>query len=137
MSAQPAESRRLGFRLELPPLPLFLLILSCFLTFGLLELHLFLAYREYGLHIAAWEFAFWGSLVFWSVKVEVRLALSASMSQLFIFALALVVIAPPWFAPLIVFIAQWGGGVWYKELFNRSQDGLATALAALAWQFFQ
>jgi len=34
-------------------------------------------------------------------------------------------------------LAQWRGKVWYKELFNRSQNGLATALAALAWQFFQ
>ncbi|MFX6089242.1 hypothetical protein ABTF00_17950, partial [Acinetobacter baumannii] len=59
------------------------------------------------------------------------------MSQLFVFALALVVIAPPWIPPLLSFLSQWSWKVWYKELFNRSQDGLATALAALAWQFFQ
>jgi len=59
------------------------------------------------------------------------------MSQLFIFALAMAVLAPPWIPPLFSFIFQWSRKVWYKELFNRSQDGLATALAALAWQFFQ
>jgi len=59
------------------------------------------------------------------------------MSQLFLFALALVVLTPPWFPPLLVFLAQWRGKTWYKELFNRSQNGLATGLAALVWQFFQ
>jgi hypothetical protein len=59
------------------------------------------------------------------------------MSQLFIFALALAVLTPPWVPPLLSFGFRWSGKVWYKELFNRSQDGLATALAALAWQLFQ
>ncbi|GAA6755977.1 HD-GYP domain-containing protein [Thermus thalpophilus] len=59
------------------------------------------------------------------------------MSQLFLFALALVVLAPPWVAPLSAFLFRWNKKAWYKELFNRSQDSLATALAALVWTFFQ
>ena len=95
------------------------------------------AFSDLPLTLAWWEVLFWTALLVWSIRVEVRLPLSASMSQLFLFALALVVLTPPWFPPLLVFLAQWRGKAWYKELFNRSQDGLATALAALAWQFFQ
>jgi hypothetical protein len=80
---------------------------------------------------------FWGALMLWSVSVRVPLPLSASMSQFFIFALALATLTPPWVSPLLSFALQWSGKVWYKSLFNRSQNGLATALAALAWQFFQ
>ena len=51
--------------------------------------------------------------------------------------MALVVLTAPWVSPLLSFALQWGRKVWYKELFNSSQIGMATALAALAWQFFQ
>ncbi|GAA6762739.1 HD-GYP domain-containing protein [Thermus hydrothermalis] len=59
------------------------------------------------------------------------------MSQLFLFALALIAISPPWLPPLLAFLAQWGSEAWYKQLFNRSQDGVATAFAALVWAFLQ
>ena len=114
-----------------------MLIAGSFGAFLSLEGLLFQISKDVPLRLALWEVLFWIFLIIWSIRIEVRLPLSASMSQLFLFALALVVLTPPWFAPLLVFVAQWRRKVWYKELFNRSQNGLATALAALAWHFFQ
>ncbi|RTI12512.1 phosphohydrolase [Thermus scotoductus] len=124
-------------RLELPPPRVLLFVLSAFLGFLALEGFLLWAYNDAPLRLGLLDLLFWGALTFWSIKVRVPLPMSASMSQLFVFALALVVLSPPWLAPLVSFFARWNRQVWYKELFNRSQDGLATALAALAWQFFQ
>ncbi|NHK37999.1 HD domain-containing phosphohydrolase [Thermus thermophilus] len=124
-------------RLELPPPRVLLFVLSAFLGFLALEGFLLWAYRDTPLRLGLLDLLFWGALTFWSIKVRVPLPMSASMSQLFVFALALVVLSPPWLAPLVSFFARWNRQVWYKELFNRSQDGLATALAALAWQFFR
>ncbi|RTI57796.1 phosphohydrolase [Thermus scotoductus] len=121
----------------LPPLRVLLFIFLVLLGFLALEGFLLWAYRDTPLRLSPLDLIFWGVLMLWSVHVRVRLPLNASMSQLFVFALALVVIAPPWIPPLLSFLSQWSWKVWYKELFNRSQDGLATALAALAWQFFQ
>lgn len=128
---------RQSLRIDWPPKNLLLLITSTFGAFLASEGFLLRAFSDLPLTLAWWEVLFWTALLVWSIRVEVRLPLSASMSQLFLFALALVVLTPPWFPPLLVFLAQWRGKAWYKELFNRSQDGLATALAALAWQFFQ
>jgi putative nucleotidyltransferase with HDIG domain len=124
-------------RLELPPPRVLFLILSAFLAFLALEGFLLWAYRDVPLRFGFLDLLFWSGLMLWSVQVRVRLPLSASMSQFFIFALAVVVLTPPWIAPLLSFFFQWNRKVWYKDLFNRSQNGLATALAALAWQFFQ
>ncbi|RTI02563.1 phosphohydrolase [Thermus scotoductus] len=124
-------------RLELPPPRVLLFVLSAFLGFLALEGFLLWAYNDAPLRLGLLDLLFWGALTFWSIKVRVPLPMSASMSQLFVFALALVVLSPPWLAPLVSFFARWNRQVWYKELFNRSQDGLAAALAALAWQFFQ
>ncbi|MFM9420744.1 HD-GYP domain-containing protein [Thermus scotoductus] len=121
----------------LPPLRVLLFIFLVLLGFLALEGFLLWAYRDTPPRLGFLDLIFWGGLMLWSVHVRVRLPLNASMSQLFVFALALVVIAPPWIPPLFSFLSQWSWKVWYKELFNRSQDGLATALAALAWQFFQ
>ena len=124
-------------RLELPPLRVLLLVLLAFLGFLALEGFLLWAYRDMPLRLSSPDLLFWGGLIFWSIAVRIPLPLSASMSQLFLFALALVILSPPWVAPLVSFLVRWSKKVWYKDLFNRSQDGLATALAALAWQFFQ
>jgi hypothetical protein len=124
-------------RLELPPPRVLLLVLSAFLGFLALEGFLLWAYGDAPLHLSLLDLLFWGALMLWSVFVRVPLPLSASMSQFFIFALALATLTPPWVSPLLSFALQWSGKVWYKSLFNRSQNGLATALAALAWQFFQ
>ncbi|SDE43426.1 HD domain-containing protein [Thermus arciformis] len=124
-------------RLELPPPRVLFLVLSAFLGFLALEGFLLWAYGDMPLRLSLLDLLFWGGLIFWSIAVRVPLPLSASMSQLFLFALALVILSPPWVAPLVSFFARWSKKVWYKNLFNRSQDGIATALAALAWQFFQ
>ena len=124
-------------RLELPPPRVLLLVLSAFLGFLALEGFLLWAYRSAPLRLSLLDLLFWGALMLWSVSVRVPLPLSASMSQFFIFALALVALTSPWVPPLLSFLLQWRRKVWYKELFNSSQNALATALAALVWQFFQ
>ncbi|KHG66441.1 phosphohydrolase [Thermus sp. 2.9] len=124
-------------RLELPPPRVLLLVLSAFLGFLALEGFLFWAYRDMPLRLSLLDLLFWGALMLWSVSVRVPLPLSASMSQFFIFALALIALTSPWVPPLLSFLLQWRRKVWYKELFNSSQNALATALAALVWQFFQ
>ncbi|TBH17420.1 HD-GYP domain-containing protein [Thermus thermamylovorans] len=126
-------------RLELPPPRVLAFTLAVFASFLLLEGYLI---ARHGFHLPppglGWfDLLFWAALVFWSVRVEIRLPLSASMSHLFLFALALVVLTPPWLAPLVVFLFQPSDNLWYKQLFNRSQDALATLAAALVWQFFQ
>lgn len=125
--------------LELPPPRVLVYILGVFVTFLLLEGYLILRY-EFSFpppRLNWFDLLFWAVLVFWSVRVEIRLPLNASMSHLFLFALALVVLAPPWLAPLWVFLFQYSGNTWYKQLFNRSQDALATLAAAMVWQFLQ
>jgi len=128
---------RRSFGVDWPPRRLFLLITGTFGAFLASEVFLLRAFGDLPLTLTPWEVLFWTALLLWSTRVKVRLPLSAVMSQLFLFALALVALTPPWFPPLLAFLAQWQGKIWYKELFNRSQDGLATALAALVWQFFQ
>jgi len=82
-------------RLELPPPRVLFLILSAFLAFLALEGFLLWAYRDVPLRFGFLDLLFWGGLMLWSVQVRVRLPLSASMSQFFIFALAVVVLTPP------------------------------------------
>lgn len=125
--------------LDLPPPRVLVYVLSVFAAFLLAEGYLLL---RHGFSIPppglSWlDLLFWAGLVFWSVRVEIRLPLNASVSHLFLFALALVALAPPWLAPLWVFLFQPSDNVWYKQLFNRSQDALATLAAALVWGFFQ
>ncbi|MCX7850917.1 MAG: phosphohydrolase, partial [Thermus sp.] len=107
------------------------------MIFIVTEWYLFFTFREVPLRFSFWDLVFWAILIFWSVRLKVRLPFNASVSQLFIFALALVVLTPVWLAPLWVFLFQSSNNTWYKRLFNRSQDGLATALAAIVWLFFQ
>ena len=125
--------------LDLPPPRVLVYVLSVFAAFLLAEGYLLL---RHGFSLPppglSWlDLLFWAGLVFWSVRVGIRLPLNASVSHLFLFALALVALAPPWLAPLWVFLFQPSDNVWYKQLFNRSQDALATLAAALVWGFFQ
>jgi hypothetical protein len=85
------------FRIDWPPRNLFLLIASTFGAFLALEGFLLRVFGDLPLTLTPWEVLFWTALLVWSIRVEVRLPLSASMSQLFLFALALVVLTPPWF----------------------------------------
>jgi len=123
--------------LELPPPRVLVFIFGTFLAFLVLETYLFLIFQDQPIGLSPWEIAFWALLIFWSVRVEVRLPLNASMGQLFIIALALIALTSPWLVSLLVFLFQLSGNTWYKQIFNRSQDALATGLAALAWHFFQ
>ncbi|WP_041436069.1 HD-GYP domain-containing protein [Thermus oshimai] len=118
-------------------LPVILLTFGVFVTFIVSETFLSLLYRNQNIRLNLLDVLFWGGLIFWSIYVRVRLPLNASMSQLFLFVLALIVLTPPWVAPLFAFFPRWSKKIWYKELFNRSQDGLSTAVAALVWTFFQ
>lgn len=65
------------------------------------------------------------------------------MSHAFIVALAATIIFPALIAPVLIFVFSFNRDFgkpnypWYKDLFNRSQSGIATASAALAWWFVQ
>ncbi|AFH38577.1 putative domain HDIG-containing protein [Thermus thermophilus JL-18] len=107
------------------------------MVFLAVESWLVWSFKEQPLRLSFWDLTFWAILLLWSVQVEVRLPLSASISHLFIFAIALILLVPPWLAPLWVFLFQWHDVPWYKHLFNRAQTGLAASLATLGWLFFQ
>ncbi len=85
---------------------------------------------------------FWGFVVLWAKQVKVPLPFNASISHLFIIALATVILFPPWVPPLLVFIFAFDRELgstrypWYKDLFNRTQNGVATSLAALVYYTF-
>ncbi|WP_045246393.1 HD-GYP domain-containing protein [Thermus filiformis] len=129
--------------LPMPPRPVLYYLLA--LLVGLLAMELLLV-RLHGFawpQKAWWEVLFWGGVVAWSQRIAVRLPLSASISQLFVIALALVLLFPSWFAPLLVFAFYLNPDLgkpsypWFKDLFNRTQNALATGLAALVWRFFE
>lgn len=89
------------------------------------------------------DLVFWGVLVVLARRVEVPLPLNASMSHAFVMALAAVILFPPWLAASMVFLFSFNkdfghsGYTWYKDLFNRTQSGLATGLAGWAWGWTQ
>jgi HD-GYP domain-containing protein (c-di-GMP phosphodiesterase class II) len=86
---------------------------------------------------------FWAFLIVLAKRTEVKLPLSATMSHSFIVALAAVTLFPVWLASLLVFCFSFAKDLgkanypWYKDLFNRAQHGLATALASLVWWLIQ
>jgi putative nucleotidyltransferase with HDIG domain len=121
---------------EVPPLRVLVFILGTFLLFLLTEGYLILAFGKEPLRYTLWEVLFWGLLLHWSVQVRIHLPFQASMSQLFLFALAMLLLFPSWIAPLMVFF-QGSGNTWYKQIFNRSQDALSTAMAGFLWKFFE
>jgi HD-GYP domain-containing protein (c-di-GMP phosphodiesterase class II) len=92
-----------------------------------------------GYTLNALDLAFWAGLILLAKRVAVPLPLSASMSHAFVVAIAAVTLFPPWLAPALVFIFSFNKDFgktsypWYKDLFNRTQSGLATGLAAWVW----
>lgn len=106
------------------------------MSFLFVEGYLIWSFRNEPLRYALWEALFWGLLLYWGVRVRIRLPFQASMSQLFVSALAILVLFPLWIVPILVALFQGGGNNWYKQPFNRSQDALATAVAGLVWHFF-
>jgi HD-GYP domain-containing protein (c-di-GMP phosphodiesterase class II) len=84
---------------------------------------------------------FWAAMLLWSNFLEVKLPINARISYFAIFALTTVMLFPPWVAPLLAALTHIGWGKstvhWYKDLFNRAQIGLSTALAAAVWYGIQ
>ena len=89
------------------------------------------------------DILFWAVLILVAKRTEVKLPLSATMSHSFIVALAAVTLFPVWLSPTLIFTFSFGKDLgktsypWYKDLFNRTQHGLATALASLIWWLIQ
>lgn len=83
--------------------------------------------------------AFWSFLIFIASRTEVRLPIQAAISHVFVVALAVAILFPPWISPLLAALMRFGDKpgsgtyVWYKDVFNRAQGGLATAVAAILW----
>ncbi|GIW33126.1 MAG: phosphohydrolase [Meiothermus sp.] len=129
-------------RLALPPPRVLLFLLGLLLAFGGL---VFLLSRLAGTTsaVSILDLAFWSGLVWLARRVAVRLPFNASMSHAFVVDIALVTFFPPWLAPVLVFTLSFNknfgrpGYPWYKDLFNRTQSGLATGLAAGAWWLVQ
>lgn len=86
---------------------------------------------------------FWALLAIWSNYFDVRLPIKATVTHNSILAVAISLSFPPWVAPLIVAASYVSSELgkpkyrWYKDLFNRVQLGLSTAVAALVWYLFQ
>ena len=96
-------------------------------------------YRAYNWY----DVVFWAGLVFIAKRTEVRLPFSSSISHIFVVALAAAVLFPTWLAPLLIFLfsidKQSGkpNYPWFEDLFNRTQNGVPTALSGLVWWFAQ
>jgi hypothetical protein len=125
----------------LPPAKILLFIL------GLLGLFVALVVFIYKLSdqtsFSSLDAVFWLVLLFLAQRSAIRLPLQASVSHLFVVALAAVVIFPAWLAAILVFAGYYNKDFgqpsypWYKDLFNRAQHGLATGAAALVWGLVQ
>lgn len=125
----------------LPPPKIFSYILGLVVGFFILEYFFGLLpdYRAYN-----WfDVVFWAGLVFIAKRTEVRLPFSSSISHIFVVALAAAVLFPTWLAPLLIFLFSIDKDSgkphypWFKDLFNRTQNGVATGLAGLVWWFTQ
>jgi HD-GYP domain-containing protein (c-di-GMP phosphodiesterase class II) len=120
----------------LPPLRVLLFLLLLLGAFAGL-LYLLLPSGPYA--PSALDLVFWAALIVIARRAHVTLPFSASMSHVFVVALAAITLFPPWLAAGLVFIFSFNkdfgrpGYTWYKDLFNRTQSGLATGLAAWAW----
>ncbi|MBF6594351.1 MAG: HD-GYP domain-containing protein [Thermaceae bacterium] len=124
-------------RLELPPTKVLLFISS--LLVGFLAVEYFLIAFAYQNPSSWFDPAFWAILVFISKRTQVKLPFSAGMSHLFVIALASSIALPLWMAPLLVFIFSFDIDTgkpsfpWFKDLFNRTQQAIATGISGLVW----
>lgn len=125
-------------KVSLPPPRVLLFILGLLVVFFGLVFFLSRLPAD-GYTLNALDLAFWAGLVWLAQRTTVKLPFGASMSHTFVVALAGVVLFPPWLAPALVFIFSFSKKFgkpeypWYKDLFNRAQQGLATGLAAWVW----
>ena len=91
----------------------------------------------------ALDLVFWAALVLIAKRTHVALPFNAAISHAFVVALALVTLFPPWLAAGLMFIFSFNKDfsratyTWYKDLFNRTQSGLATGLAGWVWGWVQ
>ncbi|AWR85659.1 HD-GYP domain-containing protein [Meiothermus taiwanensis] len=91
----------------------------------------------------ALDMVFWAVLIVLARRIHVPLPFNAAMSHAFVVALATVTLFPAWLAAGLMFIFSFNkdfgrpGYTWYKDLFNRTQSGLATGLAGWAWGWAQ
>lgn len=126
--------------LPLPPLRVLLFLLVLLGAFSGL-LYLLLQSGPYTPN--ALNLAFWAALIVIAKRTHVALPFNASMSHAFVVALAAITLFPPWLAAGLVFVFSFNkefgrpGYTWYKDLFNRTQSGLATGLAGWAWGWAQ
>ncbi|WP_412917881.1 HD-GYP domain-containing protein [Meiothermus sp.] len=125
------------FLLQLPSPKVLAFILGLFAAFIAVQTALFSLPENKKL---VWiDVLFWASLVLIAKRTEVKLPLNATMSHSFIVALAAVALFPAWLASLLIFFFSFAKDQgkanypWYKDLFNRTQHALATALASLVW----
>ncbi len=129
------------FRLALPPTKVFAFILALLGVFVGLQIALTNLASEKSYNHA--DVVFWIFLILIAKNTRVKLPVSAAMSHIFIVALAAVAIFPAWLAPILVFASSFERDFgsrtypWYKDLFNRTQSGLSTGVAAVVWWFFQ
>jgi HD-GYP domain-containing protein (c-di-GMP phosphodiesterase class II) len=85
------------------------------------------------------DLIFWASLAIWSNYFDVRLPIKATVTHNSILAVAIALLFPAWLAPLMVAVSYVSSELgkpkyrWYKDLFNRIQLGLSTAVAAWIW----
>ncbi len=88
------------------------------------------------------DLLFWGLLISWAEHTAIHLPYKASMSSLFLVALAAGIIFPPWVAGLLVlafyYSPDFGKPSYplYADLFNRLQTAAATAAASLGYWVF-
>lgn len=124
----------------MPPLRVLLFLLVLLAAFAGL-LYLLLPFGPYAPNPL--DLVFWAALIVIARRAHMALPFSASMSHAFVVALAAVTLFPPWLAAGLVFVFSFNrdfgrpGYTWYKDLFNRTQSGLATSLAGLAWGWAQ
>jgi len=129
---------------EKPPAPIARLLL---LLFILLFSGIYFLYKIYPYSISKLnllDILFWGLLFSWAQFASVKLLANASFSHLFIFLLSAIMILPPWLVPLLVFVFYFNTSIfrstkstsdytWYKDLFNRLQNGISAAAAAFIY----
>lgn len=124
----------------MPPLRVLLFLLVLLAAFAGL-LYLLLPSGPYAPNPL--DLVFWAALIVISRRTHVTLPFNAAMSHAFVVALAAITLFPPWLAAGLVFVFSFNrdfgrpGYTWYKDLFNRTQSGLATGLAGLAWGWAQ
>lgn len=128
----------------LVPLPPLRVLLFLLVLLGAFVGLIYLLLPHSSLHLpSALDITFWIVLIILSKRAAVTLPFNASMSHAYVVALAAITLFPAWLAAGLVFIFSLNkdfgrpGYTWYKDIFNRTQSGLATVLAGWTWSWTQ